>query len=396
MAKVDRIEKLEPKIEEEGKGIGNAEIWSRTRPRSSSGGSTSESEDEQAVQTWARRLARRSRHRVKRFAEEALAIRASGLSLLEKRAVKPEAHRAYQCAVAAFENWTGRRATTFGDLELDGRLTDYMEHLFFRGEDPSRGMKLLAGVQHVVPKFGRTGTSSLHRSWRALRGWRKTCPARTRSPECLELWAAVINALVLRGRVDVAMFVALSVSSYLRPCSLLALRPEWILRPSAMEFWSLLVDPPEGGRPSKTGEWDTSVVLDSPWLLFLGPNLEKMKMTAAAGKSVWSFGYGIYLEEFKKAAATLGMTDLTPYQTRHSGASIDRARSWRDLASVKKRGGWKSDRSMARYEESARLNFQAEKRGVQLISFGRACLEELEDILLRGRPLPIPRGVGES
>jgi len=189
----------------------------------------------------------------------------------------------------------------------------------------------------------------------------------------------------------VGLFVVLSVSTYARPSALLVLRPEWIVPPMSGHRWSLLLNPPEGKRPSKTGEWDASVTLDSKWLGFLAPVLRKLKETRPRGTPVWGFGYPTYLEQFKAAAASLCITALTPYQTRHSGASIDRFNEWRDLASVKKRGGWRSDRSVARYEKSARLGYQQALRGTALVEHGKSCLAALEGILVHGRTLPAPR-----
>ena len=41
-------------------------------------------------------------------------------------------------------------------------------------------------------------------------------------------------------------------------------------------------------------------------------------------------------------ARTLGLNDMTVYQTRHSGASIDRLRGFRTLREVQRRGQWKA------------------------------------------------------
>ena len=51
----------------------------------------------------------------------------------------------------------------------------------------------------------------------------------------------------------------------------------------------------------------------------------------------------------------LGLQDIVPYQTRHSGPSIDRSRGDRTAEEVRKRGRWKSHRSVQRYEKAAKL-----------------------------------------
>ena len=126
----------------------------------------------------------------------------------------------------------------------------------------------------------------------------------------------------------------------------------------------------------------------------MGPALERLKANGEAGRPVWHFGYPECLASFRQVAKKEGMPDLTPYQTRHSGASIDRFYRWRLLADVKKRGGWRSDKSVARYEKSARLGVQKERRGDGIIAHGKRCIEALEDILLHGRTLPSRRPGG--
>ena len=82
--------------------------------------------------------------------------------------------------------------------------------------------------------------------------------------------------------------------------------------------------------------------------------------------------------------------DVTPYNMRHSGPSIDRSQNLRPLLEVQKRGRWKSHKSVARYEKSARLaaNFNQLPTKTQ-----RHCLHVetlLGDVMLgRTRP-PVP------
>eukprot|EP00959_Pyramimonas_sp_CCMP1952_P167944 3509628-Pyramimonas_sp.AAC.1 len=73
--------------------------------------------------------------------------------------------------------------------------------------------------------------------------------------------------MVKRGEARRALFVLLSVSTYLRPSSLLALEPESFLAPmSAHGSWSLLAHPAERGVPDAIGEFNHSMMLGSPWL----------------------------------------------------------------------------------------------------------------------------------
>ena len=109
--------------------------------------------------------------------------------------------------------------------------------------------------------------------------------------------------------------------------------------------WTLLLSPEHLERPGKTGEYDLSVALDSsclkPWWKTVFELLRKQR----ASTPLWDFNYGDFVTEFHKACKALSL-DLSPYQMRHSGPSIDRANNWRTALEVQKRGGWKSARSI--------------------------------------------------
>ena len=370
-----------------------ASLWAsgaqRTDPTGesswSSGGSTSDASDGNVGRQ--RKLVARRRNRWRRWHQKAEESRRRGASLLEENAVTPRTLEGYRQELRSFRRASGIDAARAESEELDAALVLHLETLFFEGWDPSRGVRLMAAVLHFQPKFGRGGERALPRGWRSLRGWRRLCPPRSRAPECLEVWGVIINGLVRDVSVDMGVFVALSISTYARPSALLALQANWMVRPDLGPHWALLLNPPEGHRPTKTGEWDQSVLLDSSWLTWLGPALERLKANGQPGRPVWHFDYPDYLASFRHVAKAEGMADLTPYQTRHSGASIDRFNNWRSLADVKKRGGWRSDKSVARYEKAARLGVQKEKRGDAIVGHGKRCLRALEDILLRGRTL---------
>ena len=118
--------------------------------------------------------------------------------------------------------------------------------------------------------------------------------------------------------------------------------------------WSLLLSPEERKERSKTGEADDSIALDSAWLSFLNPVLEIMKTDGPQDESLWGFDYPLYVKEFRGAARELRL-ELVPYQARHSGPSIDRSQNLRSHEETRKRGRWRHQKSMVRYEKAARL-----------------------------------------
>ena len=96
---------------------------------------------------------------------------------------------------------------------------------------------------------------------------------------------------------------------------------------------------------------------------------------------------------FKNASQSLGLR-FVPSQGRHFGASMDRATKFRSLGEVKHRGGWKQDKSVARYEKGSRLGFGARQYPTMLTVHGDECEKHLEDILIHGRTIAPVVGVG--
>ena len=70
---------------------------------------------------------------------------------------------------------------------------------------------------------------------------------------------------------------------------------------------------------------------------------------------VWSFAYMQLLTVFHAVMTRLGLNNKMFYQTRHSGASIDRMKKKRSSEGARRRGGWKNPKSVARYEKHARM-----------------------------------------
>ena len=96
---------------------------------------------------------------------------------------------------------------------------------------------------------------------------------------------------------------------------------------------------------------------------------------------LWDFDYREYAQVFQEVAARLGV-EATPYQTRHSGPSIDRSRDSRSLVEVQKRGQWRAHKSVTRYEKSARLAKTWEGLNPHFKAHAEWCEQNLGGILL--------------
>ena len=134
------------------------------------------------------------------------------------------------------------------------------------------------------------------------------------------------------------------------------------------------------------------MLLDSSYTQFLGPLLSQLAAGEDQNEAVWSFSYPEYLAVFKKATKDLGL-QVVPYETRHSGPSIDRSKGWRPAAEVKKRGAWASHKSVVRYEKAARLAATWNKLSLEVRTTCQMAEKYLREIFL-GFPhpvIPLPR-----
>ena len=97
------------------------------------------------------------------------------------------------------------------------------------------------------------------------------------------------------------------------------------------------------------------------------------------------FGYVELVAGLKMCAEELGIEKVTPYQRRHSGATIDASKKWRSLAEIQKRGSWSQKQSMHRYEHSSRLAHDYAKHDHEKKQIFEKAENHLKDILFNRR-----------
>ena len=321
---------------------------------------------------------------MKKYVDEVMQAQSSGLSLLERKAIGERTALYYAQEYRQFLVFSKkRRLQTVAATEMDAALTEYFNALFLQGHPAHRGNKVIASVMHHRPEFSRQGTCKLPHAWRALKGWRKLAPGSSRQAMPLSVWAAFACEMRRLGFLQMAVFTMLCLSSYSRPGELLRCRVRNLVRPTPTisEFWCLLLIPEERQIPSKVGEFDDSVALDSAFLKPWIHTLLKQLTDRNPDLPLWNFDYGHYSKIFSQISDTFGL-DMTPYQMRHSGPSIDRSRNHRSLLEVQKRGRWRSYKSVARYEKSARLGANFQRLPVQLQYHCLVCERQLGEVLL--------------
>ena len=138
-------------------------------------------------------------------------------------------------------------------------------------------------------------------------------------------------------------FVFVLLVTYMRSSELLALRKNDLVPPLAplLPCWSIVIAASETGVSTRTGIRDESVVMDQLWLQWVNMLLPALK-AGNSEEQIWNFDHPAAANIFKAATGTLALNGMTMYQTRHSGASIDRVRCFSTLQEVQRRGQWKA------------------------------------------------------
>ncbi|CAK0905525.1 unnamed protein product, partial [Prorocentrum cordatum] len=241
----------------------------------------------------------------------------------------------------------------------DDALCDFADLLFLDGEQVDAGTKLLAALEdHDVQRFGKP---SLPRFRRVLRAWHRKGPVGSRDPLPFRLLAGILGVLSLHGFHEEVLALALMLCCYLRPSELLTVVEGDLLEPVAnagvaLACWSLLLRPFEREEPTKVGQFDDTLPLDSPDFPGLGALLAGLR---GGGAEVWLFSFSQtqLLRRFQAAcrAAGLGSLNLEMHQLRHGGASRDFLMKTREIQAVKQRGRWANDRTLLRYMKAGRV-----------------------------------------
>ena len=139
---------------------------------------------------------------------------------------------------------------------------------------------------------------------------------------------------------------------------------------SHFRFPALLLHRFEGLQPGKTGRFDESIVLDSPWMqTWIASQLEALLLGKGASQSLWPWSHAEFLTQYKSACSELALTarglTVAVYGLRHGGASHDTLAELRTFEQVKERGRWASDRSVHRYRKASLAQAEVQKLHLQ-------------------------------
>ena len=100
---------------------------------------------------------------------------------------------------------------------MDSLLAWHFDQEYLKGGGSPIDERTLAAVVDRWPLFGRKWDAKLARAARSLRGCRRWCPARYRTPVAHGIWCAVAARLGLGGLANMSLFLLLSLACYVTP-----------------------------------------------------------------------------------------------------------------------------------------------------------------------------------
>ena len=163
---------------------------------------------------------------------------------------------------------------------------------------------------------------------------------------------------------SMALHMLLMFALYLRPTEALRIRKMDVVPPIrrggiGYQCWCIVLHPLECGRPSKTKEFDESLMLDLEYHKEIGPALYRFSQQMGKTKIILKHTLGelqTYLQQAQERLDLGPLGVLHPYRFRHGGANHDFAHKLRDLPGIQQRGRWQSQASVRRYQKGARLS----------------------------------------
>jgi integrase len=303
------------------------------------------------------------------------------LTVLEERSISIEVLNQYKSYLTKFENFCRAEGLQWPLVaNCDEVLADYLDIMFLDSRSANEGEKTVAAMEFSFP--GLRGR--LTRSRRALKGWRKEQPPKSRLPMPAIVMAGMAMDMLARGKRLHALRMVVDYDTYLRPGESAGLRGKDVVTPvhkagRMYHKYMLIVRDQEEGVPDKVGIFDNSISLDTPSRSYLGPLLEK-HINSMKNKCdpLYPFTNQEFRKEFAMSCKKIGLEGLHPYLMRHGGASEDLGMGIRDHAAVKSRGRWFTDQSVRRYAKIGKIQRMISRLSPPALEYCQWSLANLE------------------
>lgn len=278
------------------------------------------------------------------------------------------------------------------EQDLDAGAAKWLGNAFLAGEPIDAGNYLVAATQDKYPRFKKAVI--LERVERAMKGWRRLSPSRSRQPVPKVVIGLLCERLVKVGRKRMACCVWLGMEAYLRPGELCRARRRHLLQPlstgGGLQYWNLQPHPADERISSKTLMYDEGATFDLKQHNQLHEVFQFLKSGGGGDETLLGMTYAEYHRSFMeeaKATNLIPLYDLVPYICRHVGASRDRINKTRTEEGIMKVGRWRARSSMLRYDKAGQLLKEASKLAATQQRRGEAIVQRIGDVLM-GRWAP--------
>ena len=235
---------------------------------------------------------------------------------------------------------------------------------------------------HFFPEFGKHGSHFLPRCHRALQGWKRRTPPRSRDPHVWCIWTVLILEFLRQEHWSMGIYLLWMVT-----CPSLRQGGHCPSRNQPPSSSASLPRKPTAEVQNICGQRHGRVVLSLVRELALDGNSSEpwkphgthfqLQLSRLLG--------GVEQNE----ASRLGdfIQPLVPNMAQHSGPSIDAALGTRTLKEIKGRGRWKSDRSVLRYEQRQRPHKSFHHLPAAYQAHALKCDNVLHKVISRSTPI---------
>ena len=313
---------------------------------------------------------RREGTRNRRAAQRHRALGRLGLRAdesLRLGSVKAETLKTYRIEVRGFRLWCRRNNVSLPRgcspaalAVVDRALGKYVAHLYQRGFGPGKARHVMYGYIFLHTETeGRA--RPFPRTVRIIKGFSRKVATTTKSPLPKSVVYALAHKMCLKHGWRSGFAVVLQMDTYLRAHSLLDLEradfhpPPRGTRANLKKAWALMIAPLERGRPTKSGQFNETVLVGDldPWIpTFMNSCVKRLPVS---GK-IFDFSHEEFARRLQDAARQLQLPyRVSPHQLRHSGPSHDKYYNRRDLPEIQSRGLWRQLQSVKIYEKHALL-----------------------------------------
>jgi hypothetical protein len=295
----------------------------------------------------------------------------------------------YSAAVVAFTVFAIGLGLGLSTMTLvDDALEKYFEQLFVLGKTASEARYALQGWAWKHPSMPTNARANFPLAKACLKGWKNMEPGVSRDPCPWEVALLLMQWLIEAGEIFMAVAVAISFDTYIRPGVLVCLRRENLLRPAklvngAYSAWGIVLSPAASNTFTKVGEQDDSLRVGTLHRMWVADLVKKLWARTAPDALLFGFTLGKFETTFKRATIALNLQalQLVPHSLRHGGPSTDIYLGLRTLAEVQRRGFWKSADSVRRYEKHSKLLAQLNKLTVPQQRAARAAAASVPGLL---------------